>query len=114
MADRLKNIMGIIDPERTGTIEDVADGVAMVHSFANVGLVYGGGSILVVDTSSAMMADRAIELMRNKTSDRLQSIVYTHGHVDHAGGTPAFMDDAKSRGEERPDIWGHENVLRRF
>ena len=44
----------------------------------------------------------------------LAHIVYTHGHVDHVGGAPAFLEGARSRGEPRPTIWAHELLPERF
>ena len=41
--------------------------------------------------------------------------IYTHGHYDHAFGTPALFDDAAERGATTaPDVVGHVNVARRF
>jgi alkyl sulfatase BDS1-like metallo-beta-lactamase superfamily hydrolase len=36
--------------------------------------------------------------------------VYTHGHVDHVGGSGAFIADARDNGRPEPTIIGHENV----
>lgn len=99
---------------RTGTVEPVADGVAQFHGFCNVGFVYGGGAALVVDTSNPILAPRAATRLHETTPDPLALLVYTHGHVDHAGGAPAFLDAAARRGEPRPAIWGHENVAERL
>lgn len=40
--------------------------------------------------------------------------MYTHGHADHVGGSPAFVADAASRGHRRPTFVGHENVVARL
>jgi alkyl sulfatase BDS1-like metallo-beta-lactamase superfamily hydrolase len=109
-----KSMFGIIHPEKIGTSEKIVDGVAMIHSFANVGLVYGRGGVLVVDVSARMMADRVLRELRALTVEPIQHIVYTHGHVDHTGGASVLLDDAASRGDPRPKIWAHERVSRRF
>ena len=107
-------MFGIIHPEKIGTSERIVDGVAMIHSFANVGLVYGRGGVLVVDVSARMMVGQALRELRELTSEPIQHIVYTHGHVDHTGGTRALIEDAEQRGHPRPKIWAHERVARRF
>lgn len=106
--------MGLIDPEKMGTLERVTDGVAMVHAFANAGVIYGRGEVLIVDASSPITAKTVLDRARDVTNERIAHLVYTHGHVDHAGGTPAFIFHAEERSEAPPEIWAHEDVEQRF
>ncbi len=99
---------------RRNSVEQVADGVAQFHGFCNVGLVWGGGEALVVDTSNPLMGEPAAKALREQTSEPLALIVYTHGHVDHVGGAPAFLAAAEAQGYARPQIWAHENVPERL
>ena len=105
---------GLVSPTRQGSLELVTDGVAQFHAFCNVGVVYGGGEVLAVDTSNTRMGPRAVEALREQTSERISLVVYTHGHLDHVGGAPAFLADAELRGDARPRIWAHENLPARF
>jgi alkyl sulfatase BDS1-like metallo-beta-lactamase superfamily hydrolase len=40
--------------------------------------------------------------------------MYTHGHVDHVGGSGAFLADATARRNARPTVVSHEAVHTRF
>ena len=53
-------------------------------------------------------------VLRSLTDDPLRYVIYTHGHYDHAFGTPALLDDAAARGHDAPEIVGHRNVAKRF
>ena len=97
-----------------GRVEVLADGVAQFHGFCNVGLVWGRGEVLVVDTSNARLAPRAVAGLRAHTQDPIAHVVYTHGHVDHVGGAPSFLVDAEQRGHPRPTFWAHEGLPARF
>ena len=97
-----------------GRVEVLADGVAQFHGFCNVGLVWGRGEVLVVDTSNARLAPRAVAGLREHTPDPVAHVVYTHGHVDHVGGAPSFLADAEHRGHPRPTFWAHEALPARF
>ena len=44
----------------------------------------------------------------------LTHIFITHGHIDHVCGSGAFIHDAESNNHPRPDVIGHENVVKRF
>jgi alkyl sulfatase BDS1-like metallo-beta-lactamase superfamily hydrolase len=52
--------------------------------------------------------------VRGWRTDAVDTIVYTHGHVDHVGGSGAFVADADARGHRRPSVVAHEAVLERF
>ncbi len=97
-----------------GRFEVLGDGVAQFHGFCNVGFVWGRGEVLVVDTSHARLAPRAVAALREHTADPVAHVVYTHGHVDHVGGAPSFLADAEQRGHPRPVFWGQAALPARF
>lgn len=125
MADLLAMSTGIIDgttsAENVGPINrinhqlsPIADGVAMVEAFSHCILFETDDGLLAFDTSNPAGGPRVVEEVRRWRKDRFNTIVYTHGHVDHVGGCGAFLEDAAGAGQPRPTVTGHVNVARRF
>ena len=92
----------------------IADGVAMVEAFSHCILFETDDGLLAFDSSGPQGGGRVVEAVRGWRPDRFHTLVYTHGHIDHVGGSGAFMADAESRGHPAPAVAGHENVSRRF
>jgi alkyl sulfatase BDS1-like metallo-beta-lactamase superfamily hydrolase len=92
----------------------IGDGVAMVEAFSHCVLFETDDGLVAFDTSSPQGGPRVVEAVRSWRDDRFNTIVYTHGHLDHVGGCGAFIAEAASRGDPRPTVTGHENVPKRF
>jgi alkyl sulfatase BDS1-like metallo-beta-lactamase superfamily hydrolase len=92
----------------------IADGVAMVEAFSHCVLFQTDDGLVALDTSGPQGGARVVEAVRGWRPDRFNTVVYTHGHIDHVGGAGAFVAEAKGRGDPRPRIAGHENVPKRF
>jgi len=125
MADLLSMSAGIIDgtesAENVGPINrinhelsPIADGVAMVEAFSHCVLFETDDGLLAFDTSNPQGGARVVDAVRGWRTDRFNTIVYTHGHVDHVGGCGAFIAAAEAAGQPRPQVAGHVNVPRRF
>ena len=56
----------------------------------------------LVDTSTSFMAPACRTSLRAWSNDPVDTIIYTHGHVDHVGGAQTFLDEANERGDPRP------------
>jgi glyoxylase-like metal-dependent hydrolase (beta-lactamase superfamily II) len=110
----LSKLDDVLDASRYGTLETVVEGVGIVYGPSNVGLVWGNGAALAIDTGSLQSGTKIIEALRRASDEPVQHIVYTHGHVDHVGGASTFVQEARSRGRPRPTVWAHENVLARL
>jgi glyoxylase-like metal-dependent hydrolase (beta-lactamase superfamily II) len=95
-------------------ITEVAPGTIFFPYFGNVIALLTDDGIVIVDTSLQGNGPPIVEELRRRTDLPVRTIIYTHGHVDHVGGTDAFLKDADARGHDRPTIIGHENVIRRF
>jgi glyoxylase-like metal-dependent hydrolase (beta-lactamase superfamily II) len=76
---------------------------------ANVALFETDEGLLMVDCGLAGDGPALLEAVRSISSKPLHTVVYTHGHVDHAFGVWAFLEAG-----ERPQIVAHENLVTRF
>ena len=126
MADLLAMSSKIIDegvlPADFGPINRInhqlsplADGVAMVEAFSHCILFETDAGLVAFDTSNPAGGARVVEAVRGwRPEAAFDTLVYTHGHVDHVGGAGAFIAEAEGRGARRPRIVGHENVPKRF
>ncbi len=92
----------------------IADGVAVVEAFSHCVLFETEDGLVAFDTSNPQGGGRVVEAVRGWRKDRFNTLVYTHGHLDHVGGSGAFVADAESSGHPTPTVAGHENVSRRF
>jgi alkyl sulfatase BDS1-like metallo-beta-lactamase superfamily hydrolase len=95
-------------------LSELGDGIAMVESFSHVVAFDSGDGLVLFDVSLGPLGPPAAAAVRSWSSAALHTVVYTHGHVDHVGGAPAFLADAAERGDPRPDVVAHEAVPRRF
>ena len=93
---------------------EIAPGVFFLAGFGNTTLVVGSEGAAVVDPGLFANGPRVVEELRRITDLPVRYVIYTHGHYDHAFGTPAILEDAAARGHDTPDIVGHVNVARRF
>lgn len=108
---------GVVDtaPNRvTEELSELADGVALVESFSHVVVVDTGDGLVAFDSSSAKTGGRVVESMRRWSDAPVHTLVYTHGHADHVGGSRDFAADAERRERPRPRVIGHERVGPRF
>lgn len=97
-----------------GPPEEVAPGVIHVYSVANSVTFAAGDRLLQVDCQLGFKAPEAIAALREKTDLPFDSIVITHGHVDHCLGTVHYIQDNVKRGHARPRVIGHRNLRKRI
>ncbi len=96
------------------SLHEIADDIALVCAFSHVWTLRSAEGLTAFDTSMAAFGPLAVQSIRRWSDEPFASLVYTHGHVDHVGGAPAFLADAETRGHSRPRIVAHENAPHRF
>ena len=92
-------------------LSEIGDGIAMVEAFSHCVLFKTDDGLVAFDTSNEQGGPRVVDAVRGWSKDRFNTVVYTHGHIDHVGGCGAFIADA---GKNKPRVVGHENVPKRF
>jgi len=97
-----------------GSVWELDTGLALVESFSHSVVVQGDDSLTCFDASGAGSGKQVVESIRSWSKSPVSHLVYTHGHADHVGGSFAFAEDAVSRGDARPRVVGHEQVLTRM
>ena len=95
-------------------LSEIGDGVAMVEAFSHSIVFDTDDGLVAFDTSNEAGGGRVVEAIRGWRPSRFNTIVYTHGHIDHVGGCGAFVHDAATCKHPKPCIVGHENVAARF
>jgi alkyl sulfatase BDS1-like metallo-beta-lactamase superfamily hydrolase len=95
-------------------LSEVADGVALVEAFSHVVAFDSGDGLVLFDASLGAFGPGVVKALRGWRTEPVDTLVYTHGHVDHVGGATAVMADADERGNRRPEVVGHEQVPVRF
>ncbi|MBP7596095.1 MAG: MBL fold metallo-hydrolase, partial [Candidatus Microthrix sp.] len=98
----------------TNELSELADGVALVESFRHSIAVGSGDCLAVFDTSSAFTGRAVTEALRSWSTDPVDTIVYTHGHVDHVGSSGFLVADGRQRGHADPRVIGHEALPQRL
>jgi len=97
-----------------GGLAEICDGVAFVPSFANVTAIGTDDGLVLVDTGSAFVAHAVYDQLRTWSGQRLNTAVYSHGHIDHVFGVPVWEAESAERGWPAPVVVAHEALPARF
>src|ERR1041384_2086027 len=91
-------------------LEELDTGVGFVSTFANVTAPDTHDGLVLIDTGSFPLASGVHALVRGWTRRPLHTAIYTHGHVDHVAGVPAF----EAEGGRKPHVIAPESLPARF
>lgn len=90
------------------------DEIAMVEAFSHSIVFRTGDGLVVIDTGNEQVGSAIVKAIRGWSPDRFTTLIYTHGHVDHVGGSGAFLADAGAGGYPQPNVVAHENLPTRL
>ena len=108
---------GVAEPPHNRVIDaltEVEDDVAIVESFSHCWALRTAEGLVCVDSSGTGTGADVVAALRGWSTDPVHTLVYTHGHLDHVGGSGAFVADAADRKHRRPTFVSHEAVPVRF
>jgi alkyl sulfatase BDS1-like metallo-beta-lactamase superfamily hydrolase len=97
-----------------GEIAELEPSAAFVAAFSNVAAFTTDDGMILVDTSSQLLAPRVHEVLARWRPHTLHTAVFTHGHIDHVFGVERYEADARERGASPPRVVAHEAVRARF
>ena len=97
-----------------GGLAEITGDVVFLPAFANVTAIRTQDGLVLVDTGSAFAAQAIHAELRRWTSERLNTAVYSHGHIDHVFGVGAWEAEAADKGWPAPVVIAHEALPLRF
>jgi len=121
MSGALKHDTGTIDKSVGGTLFEryftgrneasvVAPGTFfMTADYVNLTALETKDGLVLVDCGMEAAGPKVMEEIRKHTQAPLHTVVFTHGHMDHAFGLKPWLEAG-----ERPRVIAHENLVRRF
>ena len=98
----------------SGQFAEIQPGLAFVDAFANSAAVDTDDGLVVVDTSGVFQAKSVHETLRRWSGSRLDTAIFTHGHIDHVFGVELYEAEARENGWAPPRVVAHELVPERF
>ena len=97
-----------------GELVEVAPDTAFVAAFSNVAAFDTADGLVLADTSSWFACQRVHESLGRWRDVRLDTAVFTHGHIDHCFGVELYEEQARSNGWRPPRVLAHEAIRARF
>ncbi len=94
-------------------ISELAPDLAIVESFSHAVTWNSPEGLVIFDTGTYDNGQKVADQIHTWTDAPLHAIVYTHGHIDHVGGSGPIAATLGAPGKNIRVI-GHENVARRF
>ncbi|MBU2547483.1 MAG: MBL fold metallo-hydrolase [Proteobacteria bacterium] len=95
-------------------IEQVAEKTWFYKGFSGTVLRETEEGLIMVDPGAYFDAQVRFEAIRSVVEPRLNTAVFTHGHVDHVFGMPYYIQESVARGWPRPKAVGQAAMPARF
>ncbi len=103
---------GVIDGPAnriTNELSELGEDLAIVESFSHSVVLRTGDGLVAFDASGPRTGGEVADAVAAWSDQPLTHLVYTHGHIDHVGGSGAMASRLGT-----PQVIGHENVRSRF
>ena len=98
------------DSGHEAIVLEVAPGTFYIQpGMVNVAVFETAEGLVLVDCGCAGDGPALLRAVRTVSSKPLHTVIFTHGHIDHAFGLWAFLEAG-----EDPEVIAHENVLAHF
>jgi alkyl sulfatase BDS1-like metallo-beta-lactamase superfamily hydrolase len=81
----------------------------MTADYVNISVFETSDGLLMVDSGTKEAAQSTYDEIRKHTQAPLHTVVYTHGHLDHAFGLKPWLEAG-----EKPRVIAQENMIARF
>lgn len=98
----------------THELSEIGDRLAVVEAFSHSIIFDTDEGLVVFDTSGTQSGDAVVEAIRGWRKTPFRHLIYTHGHIDHVGGSGFFLADARRNKHARPQVTAHAGVPERF
>ena len=95
-------------------LSELGDNVALIEAFSHMLVVKTDEGLVAFDSSGPASGQRVIESLRRWDRGPIHTLIYTHGHIDHIGGSSAIAEEARSSGRKLPEVVGHANLSSRM
>ena len=109
--------MNIFGVEHEESVEDVRDRTRIEPAgdrmwlirmpIVNAALIETDGGLVLVDAGMGPSGPAIVDMIKSVSDKPVHTLVYTHGHVDHAYGAPAIVK------EWNPEIIAHSKLVER-
>jgi alkyl sulfatase BDS1-like metallo-beta-lactamase superfamily hydrolase len=100
----------IVEVRAKTVVEEVAPRSYLVRMpIVNAVFFVTDEGVVVVDTGMGPAGPALMDAIRSVSDAPIHTVIYTHGHVDHAFGTWAILEAG-----ETPQIIAHEAIIPRF
>ncbi len=93
----------------TQELSELRDNLAIVESFSHCAVLDTGDGLVAFDASAGNTGRAVVEQIRRWRIHDVSHLMYTHGHLDHVGGSREFAAVWPN-----VNVVGHHNVARRF
>ena len=95
-------------------LSEISDHLAIVEAFSHSVVFDTGDGLVVFDASGAQSGQAVVSAIQKWRTEPFKALVYTHGHIDHVGGSGAFVAAATTKGDPKPQVFSHDRVPERF